>query len=225
MSCSPCLPALDFPPDSLFVITPPNPALLPKNTLNPCVPCLGPHDCPDPDPSAVYFDPVFPWQVPGCPLGTECGGTLGSLKIVGGSSTPYCACVGTALSVPLSVTGSAASPAVVWTVYSGTLPPGLTLTGSGYSVTISGTLTTAGNYTFSIKASAGPFTFVTIPVLVSVLSITTTTLPNYTVGTPYSYQLVAAGGSGVYNWEISSGSLPPGLTMSLTGLISGTPTA
>jgi hypothetical protein len=40
----------------------------------------------------------------------------------------------------------------------------------------------------------------------------------------YSYQLSASGGRGGYAWSLASGSLPAGLTLSSTGLISGTPT-
>ena len=40
---------------------------------------------------------------------------------------------------------------------------------------------------------------------------------------PYSGQLYASGGWGSYMWS-SSGSLPPGLSVSSSGAISGTPT-
>ena len=45
------------------------------------------------------------------------------------------------------------------------------------------------------------------------------------VGTPYSAQLTAEGGSGNYTWEVIVGSLASGLSLnSSTGLVSGTPT-
>jgi len=44
------------------------------------------------------------------------------------------------------------------------------------------------------------------------------------VGQPYSLQLLAHGGCDTYWWEIPNGSLPPGLKMSSTGLVTGTPT-
>lgn len=60
--------------------------------------------------------------------------------------------------------------------------------------------------------------------VISVLEITTTALPDFTTGAAYSYQLAASGGSGSYVWSITSGSLPAGLTMNTAGLITGTPT-
>jgi YVTN family beta-propeller protein len=59
---------------------------------------------------------------------------------------------------------------------------------------------------------------------VNTLVVTTTTLPNGTVGLAYSQPLQATGGSPPYVWTVSSGSLPAGLSLSSTGVISGTPT-
>ncbi|HEX7150254.1 MAG TPA: putative Ig domain-containing protein [Thermoanaerobaculia bacterium] len=49
-------------------------------------------------------------------------------------------------------------------------------------------------------------------------------IPPGTVNVPYSHQMSAYGGSGTYTWSIWAGSLPSGLSMSSSGLISGTPT-
>jgi hypothetical protein len=58
------------------------------------------------------------------------------------------------------------------------------------------------------------------------LAITTTSpLPAGTVSTAYSEQFEASGGTAPYSWAVASGStLPAGLTLSSTGLLSGTPT-
>lgn len=53
---------------------------------------------------------------------------------------------------------------------------------------------------------------------------TTSPIPPYTVGVYYEHQLAATGGDGNYEWKLKSGSLPGGLTLSPSGLISGTPT-
>ena len=56
-------------------------------------------------------------------------------------------------------------------------------------------------------------------------SITTTTLPNGTVGVAYSETLGVTGGTGSITWAVTVGALPDGLSLnSSTGEISGTPT-
>jgi hypothetical protein len=63
----------------------------------------------------------------------------------------------------------------------------------------------------------------------SVVAITTTSLPNGTVETPYSAVINASGGCTPYKWAIASGALPAGVTAkvssSTTSLnLAGTPT-
>ncbi|MEQ4722260.1 Ig domain-containing protein [Nonomuraea sp. B19D2] len=56
-------------------------------------------------------------------------------------------------------------------------------------------------------------------------SIVTTSLPSATPGAAYSQTLQAKGGVPFYDWQVTSGSLPAGLTLDrFTGTISGTPT-
>ena len=108
------------------------------------------------------------------------------------------------------------------------LPPGLNLSASG---TLSGVPTTAGQYTFTIDVmdsenipSVVKRTFTME--IVGPLAVTTTSLPSATATEPYSAQLNAQGGVPPYQWRLSSTStLPQGLTLSPSGLISGTPTA
>lgn len=55
-------------------------------------------------------------------------------------------------------------------------------------------------------------------------SITTTSCPEAFIGQPYTCRLQATGGTLPYTWSITSGTLPPGLTLDpATGIISGTP--
>lgn len=54
-------------------------------------------------------------------------------------------------------------------------------------------------------------------------TITTTSLPAATIGQSYGAQLGATGGSPPYTWAVMSGGLPAGLSLSSSGLISGTP--
>ncbi|MGD0585241.1 MAG: Ig domain-containing protein [Oryzomonas sp.] len=57
------------------------------------------------------------------------------------------------------------------------------------------------------------------------LAVTTASLPSASVTTAYSQTLVASGGKAPYTWALATGSvLPAGLTLSTSGVISGTPT-
>jgi Peptidase A4 family/Putative Ig domain len=56
------------------------------------------------------------------------------------------------------------------------------------------------------------------------LTVTTTAVGNGQVGTAYSTNLTAAGGTPPYAWTLIGGSLPPGLTLSRSGAIAGIPT-
>lgn len=56
------------------------------------------------------------------------------------------------------------------------------------------------------------------------LTVSTSSLTAGTVGISYSQTLAATGGTTPFTWSKKSGSLPAGLTLSTTGVISGTPT-
>jgi uncharacterized protein (TIGR03437 family) len=58
----------------------------------------------------------------------------------------------------------------------------------------------------------------------SPISITTTSIPNGTILTESSQTLTATGGTAPYTWTLVGGSLPPGMGLSSTGILSGTPT-
>jgi serine protease len=64
-----------------------------------------------------------------------------------------------------------------------------------------------------------------VPETPALLVITTASLPQATVGSPYSTTLAANGGTPPYSWSVASGSLPPGLSLAPGGVISGMPTA
>jgi hypothetical protein len=62
-------------------------------------------------------------------------------------------------------------------------------------------------------------------ILAQPLAITTTSLPGGMTGQSYSAQLAASGGASPYTWTVSTGALPPGLTLNnQTGAITGIPT-
>lgn len=132
--------------------------------------------------------------------------------------------VGTAYFQTLSAVGGA-SP-YTWSISSGSLPAGLTLSSAG---AISGTPTTAGASTFAVKVTDSTGVTATQSFTLTVvapLAITTTTLPNGTAGTLYPTATIAAtGGSGTVSFAVTSGTLPTGLTLSAPGALSGTPAA
>ncbi len=131
--------------------------------------------------------------------------------------------VGTAYSQTITATGGSASYA--YTLASGTLPTGLTLSGAGV---ISGTPTNVTSATFTVKATDAngcPGTRAyTLAAVCPTITVTPTTVPDSFIGTAYSQTLTASGGTASYTWAVSSGTLPAGLTLSTGGVISGTPT-
>src|SRR5207302_5398545 len=132
--------------------------------------------------------------------------------------------VGSAYSATLNASGGT-SP-YSWSVSSGTLPTGLSLSSSG---TLSGTPTVAGAFPFTVAvkdaASASASASLSINVVsLPPLQITSSQLPGGTVGSAYSTTLSASGGTSPYSWSVSSGTLPTGLSLSSSGTLSGTPT-
>jgi hypothetical protein len=65
----------------------------------------------------------------------------------------------------------------------------------------------------------------TLRILNTPIALSPTTLPNGFIGQPYSQAITAGAGLAPFTFSVSVGALPPGLTLSPTGLLSGTPTA
>jgi hypothetical protein len=138
--------------------------------------------------------------------------------------------VGQEYSATLTATGGV--PVYAWSVSSGTLPAGLSLDPD--TGIISGTPTAAGSSTFTVQASdsASPTAntatqTLTLSVAASTapLTLTPSALPSATAGGTYSVPLPSTGGTAPLAWSVSSGSLPPGLSIDpAAGVISGIPT-
>ena len=81
-------------------------------------------------------------------------------------------------------------------------------------------LSGATNASISDNQGIGTITNDDVPVTVN-----PGTVPNGTVAVAYSQTLTASGGVAPYNFTVTAGALPAGLTLSPGGLLSGTPTA
>jgi putative Ig domain-containing protein len=111
-----------------------------------------------------------------------------------------------------------------FTVSSGSLPPGLMLNSAG---TLQGTPVTPGTYMFTITAAdvnnctgVGQYQIiVSCPVIT--LSPAAGALPGAVVNTPYSQTFTATGGCASSVFSVTSGALPPGLTLGSNGVLSG----
>ena len=143
------------------------------------------------------------------------------------SSTLPSGQTGVQYSATLTATGG--TPPLSWSTVSGTLPPGLSLDAT--TGKISGTPTTASDpsITFQVADSGSPPQSKSISLALTIsggaLAISTDSLPAGQVGTPYSATLQAAGGNPPYSWSMSSGTLPAGISLDTSGVISGTATA
>jgi hypothetical protein len=128
-----------------------------------------------------------------------------------------------------SLAGTGGTGTYTWSVDSGTLPPGFTLSPDGI---LSGTGTSVGTATFKVRMSnAGPplqsatRTF-TLPVI-DAPAVETSSLPGATIAALYHQTLTAVFGTAPYTWALvpGQGTLPDGLALNgTTGVISGNPT-
>lgn len=118
------------------------------------------------------------------------------------------------------------TPAPTYSLFAGTIPPGLTLNSANGQIL--GTPTVGGTYSgIIIRASniAGAINSAPATITISGAPTVFTTAPvSGVVGTPYSY-FFTANGSPAPTYSVFSGTLPPGLALnSATGELSGTPT-
>ncbi|MBI1760867.1 MAG: putative Ig domain-containing protein [Acidobacteria bacterium] len=108
--------------------------------------------------------------------------------------------------------------------FTGTLPPGLTLSSAGV---LSGTPTTLGSFNFRVTATAAigcsGFRDYTLTIVCPTVTITPTALAAGTAGAAYS-QPLSVSPAGSYTFSLAQGNLPSGLTLNAsTGVISGLP--
>lgn len=123
-----------------------------------------------------------------------------------------------------SIIATGGTAPYTYVVSKGVIPPGLVLNGAGV---FSGTPTAAGSYSFTVSATdaedfTGSQTY--SMTVAAAITITPATLPPGQAGVAYSPELlVASGGAAPYVYKVTAGTLPAGLILTSSGLLSGTP--
>lgn len=137
-----------------------------------------------------------------------------------------CLTINTTISPPFCLTATGGLPGYEWSIESGSLPAGLTLSSNGC---ITGTITEGGSFSVTIKVkdqneieTLKSFSFFVYDELIITSACPLTFGTN---GTAYSANLAAIGGNPPYIWSVPTPStLPLGLNINPnTGTISGTP--
>ncbi len=146
--------------------------------------------------------------------------------------------VGNNITLPVNAYGG--TPPYAWSVTSGSLPPGVSLAGPGETLGayllpgftyLWGRAMAPGTYNFSLTVTDGnhntltrAFTWYVQQTTLSYNSLPINSVP-LVLNTAYAQSLLGLGGTGSYTFSISSPTnpMPPGLTLSATGVVSGTP--
>ncbi|WP_211453034.1 putative Ig domain-containing protein [Collimonas antrihumi] len=127
----------------------------------------------------------------------------------------------------LTLNASGGTAPYAFAITSGALPAGMSLSSAGV---LSGTPTAGGNFNFTVRATdqnsfPGSLAY-TLTINAPTIAVAPTTLPAATVAVAYGSQtLTANGGTAPYTYAMTSGALPAGMTLSSSGVLSGTPTA
>ena len=163
--------------------------------------------------------------------------SAGPYTVVVSATAPKALAV-TSRSVPAGVVGRTYSATLMatggtkpysWSVVSGQLPKGLALQAN--TGQISGTPQATGSWKFTVSVSdatkpspqTAKSTF-TLTVRRPYITISPAWLPVASRGAAYSATVSASGGSAPYTFTKTWGALPPGITLSTSGVLSGKPT-
>lgn len=154
--------------------------------------------------------------------------TVNAPTISNSPTTLPAASVGSAYSQAISASGGTAP--FTYAVSSGSLPAGIILSSNGL---LTGTPTAGGTFIFAVTATdnstgTGPYSgsrAYLFTVNAPTITINPTTLTAATVATAYSQSVSAISGTATYSYIVTAGALPPGMTLSSNGTLSGTPTA
>nr|MCU0247897.1 Ig domain-containing protein [Bryobacter sp.] len=125
----------------------------------------------------------------------------------------------------VTLTATGGNPPYRWSLESGALPAGITLSADGR---ISGVPQVPGSFPFAARVTDSSFAVASIGLGLVIrpaqIFLPAQVLPAGVVGTPYPATTLTAQGSGApFTYRVSGGSLPPGLQLSTGGQIAGTP--
>jgi uncharacterized delta-60 repeat protein len=144
------------------------------------------------------------------------------------SSTVPAGDYGVAYSQNLTATGTV----VIFThhdVTAGALPPGISYVNTPSYVILTGTPTLPGVFNFTITATdingcQGSQAY-SLTIYCPTITVNPTTLPAAVLNQVYSQNITASSGAGTNSFSVTAGTLPAGLTLASTGVLSGTPTS
>ena len=175
-----------------------------------------------PTTAGTYTVPIVVTDSVGASVTVNVTFTVNAAPVVLSIAAPPVMTVGTPSSITLAASGGSAP--YQFTLTSGTLPAGLTLNADG---TVTGTPSAAGSTTVTITVTdnAGANTPNTVTFTVNAASVVLSIAapPAMTVGSPVNMALAASGGSAPYQFALTSGTLPAGLTLNADGTVTGTP--
>ncbi|MEK6657366.1 MAG: putative Ig domain-containing protein, partial [Nitrospirota bacterium] len=151
-----------------------------------------------------------------------------SLTII--TSSLSSATIGYSYNAILQATGQNTVLPYAWSLQSGTLPNGLIVSNSGNDGVISGTSTQSGafNLTIRVQDSAATPNVATrdFTLAINKVQIAVNSLSDATVGAAYYIDLSAGAANlpAQAVWEVTNGTLPPGMMLEAIGHFEGTPT-
>ena len=119
---------------------------------------------------------------------------------------------------------------IIWTLVSGSLPPGLKMVpfpGQDSQLNVQGSPTQSGTYNFVVQGKDPNFQFqanASVTILPAALKLADGLMQVAAVGHAFDHTVTVTGGAPPYSFAVSTGALPAGLQLnSTTGEITGTP--